>query len=95
MKIKAKVLDSSLIKKPSEKDLKKGLRYITVVVEVFSKTVNEKEYGEALLYTIKSVDQLDLELNQFYIFDGKLWEMRTDDQEPIRGLTLKEFIKLA
>lgn len=95
MKIKATVLQTGAISKPTEKDLKKGLRYLTVVVEELKKTFGSEVYQERLIYTIKSVDELDIENGEVCIFDGKLWELRTEDNEPIRGLTLNEIIKLA
>lgn len=95
MKIKGTVLQVGTINKPNEKDLKKGLRYLTVVAENIKKSFGEKVYDERLIYTIKSVDMLDLEVGEVCIFDGKLWELRTEDNEPIRGLTLNEVIKLA
>lgn len=95
MKIKATVIDISRMDNPNDKDKKKGLRYLTVVSEQTKKFLGGKTYDETLFYTIKSQDELDLEIGEVCIIDGKLWEMRTDDNVPIRGLTLNEIIKLA
>ena len=87
MKIIARVLKTGPITKQSEKDQKKGLRFLTVVREEISKAIGDKTYGEFLIYSIKTTDEPEIIEEDKYLIEGNLWEMRDNNQVAIRGFT--------
>ena len=95
MKIIATVLETGTIAKPSENDQKKGLRYFTVFQEEIEKKLGSKTYKEVLLYSVKSTDALEVFEGNLCLLNGKLWEMKNDEQVTIRGFTNPEITKLA
>lgn len=93
MKVIGTVETMGQIEKPSKKDVEKGYRFIAIVREDITTLYNGWTFPESIVYQIKSVDKLDLEVGEEYIFTGRLWEMRTTDQESMRGLTNFTFKK--
>lgn len=94
MKIIATVLETSLIEKPSENDQKKGLRYVTVFQEDVMKKVGTKKYKEVLIYSVKTTDSLEVFEGNLCLLDGKIWEMKNEDQVTMRGFTNPNITKL-
>lgn len=95
MKVVAVVLDTGVIPKPSEKDQKKGLRYLTVFKEEVEKIIGMKKYKEVLIYSVKSTDDLEVSEGAVCLLDGRLWEVKNDEQITIRGFTNPNVTKLS
>lgn len=95
MKIVGRVLQAGPIEKPTEKDLQKGLRYFAVLREEVSKKMNGKTYGEFLLYAVKMTDDQELIVDDVYLVDGKIWEMKDSDQVSIRGFSNPTFHRMS
>lgn len=95
MKIIARVLKTGPIAKPSEKDQKKRLRFLTIVREEISKTIGDKTYGEFLIYSIKTTDEPEIIEEDKYLIEGNLLEMRDNNQIGIRGFTNPAFYRIS
>lgn len=94
MKVVGKILFVGPIVKQSDKDKERGLRFQTVFREEDAVTnVGGKQYSESLIYSIKSVDPLNVKVDESYLFNGKLWDLATDEQYHIRGLSNATFKK--
>lgn len=84
------------IEKPSEKDIKNGLRYSFVVEEQIKKVFQEQEFIEVLIYQIKTQDDLKFELGDQLLIQGKMWEVKPDDRDyKIRGFTNPQVFKIS
>lgn len=93
MKVIGTVEATGSIENKSKKDIEKGYRFLTVFRENNKKTINGNTFTESVVYQVKSVDDLGLEVGETYIFDGRVWEMKDDQQNTMRGMTGMSFEK--